>query len=186
MSEICLHRIYYPVTALGPGRRLGVWVQGCRRRCPGCLSPEMQPFTGTPVPVEQVIGHLPGDMAPDGLTISGGEPFDQPGPVAELARWFAARYTPDILIYTGYTLDQLRRRADPDTDALLSLTAALVDGPYMRQLDHGQGWMGSDNQTLHLFRCRERYQGFETTKRTLQAVQEHGRLLLIGLPATRP
>ena len=55
MSRIRLHRIYYPVTALGPGRRLGIWVQGCARRCPGCLSPEMQPYTGAEIPVEQVL-----------------------------------------------------------------------------------------------------------------------------------
>lgn len=186
MSLIRLHRIYYPVTALGPGRRLGVWVQGCTRNCPGCLSPEMQPRTGTPVPVESVLARLPGQMDPEGLTVSGGEPFDQPEAVAELAAWFAEHYTRDVLIYTGYTLEELRRRGDPATGRLLSLTAALVDGPYLRDRNHGRGGMGSDNQRLHLFRCGEKYTGFTQAPRTMQAVQEHGRLLLIGLPPARP
>ena len=182
MREICLHRIYYPVTALGPGRRLGVWVQGCGRRCEGCLSPEMQPYTGIPMPVEQILQKLPTDMNPDGLTVSGGEPFDQPGAVLEIARWFVKKYTTDVLVYTGYTLQQLRQREDPDTEALLNYTAALVDGPYRQNQNRGRGWMGSDNQNLHVFRCAERYRDFEKAQRKLQAVQEHGRLLFIGLP----
>lgn len=186
MSRIRLHRIYYPVTALGPGRRLGVWVQGCNRRCPGCLSPEMQPAEGVFLPVDDILRRIPADIAPEGLTISGGEPFDQPEGVAELAAWFVKRYSPDVLIYTGYTLEELQQRGDPATDTLLSLTAALVDGPYLRRENHGRGGMGSENQRLHLFRCRERYAGFETAPRTLQAIQEQGRLLLIGLPPDQP
>ena len=182
MSSIRLHRIYYPVTTLGPGRRLGLWVQGCSRRCDDCLSPEMQPYTGTLIPVEQVLEQIPPDLCPDGLTISGGEPFDQPQAVYEVLRWFSARYGSDILIYTGYTLAELQARRDSATNLVLSNIAALVDGPYMKQYDFGRGWMGSENQRLHIFRHAERYRGFQTAPRTLQAIQEKERLLLIGIP----
>ncbi len=36
--ELSLSRVHFPVTTLGPGRRLGIWFQGCSIRCPGCIS----------------------------------------------------------------------------------------------------------------------------------------------------
>ena len=35
---LVVNRVHFPVTALGPGRRLGVWVQGCSIGCAGCLA----------------------------------------------------------------------------------------------------------------------------------------------------
>lgn len=182
MIAIRLHRIYYPVTALGPGRRLGVWVQGCMRGCPDCLSPEMQPEAGPFMPVAQIVEKIPGDIQPDGLTISGGEPFDQPEAVLELVRWFTRTYTEDVLIYTGYTLQELQAREDSATDAILSSIAALVDGPYLKQQNSGKGLIGSLNQHLYVYRFQERYQNFLTAERKIQAVQEQKKLLFIGIP----
>ena len=182
MSHILLHRVYYPVTTLGPGCRLGIWVQGCDRDCPGCLSPEMQPRTGNPTEVCEVLRRIPDDMHPDGLTISGGEPFDQPQAVAEIAEWFASRYGEDILVYTGYTLQELRARRDPHTDRLLERVAALVDGPYMQDRNNGRGLAGSNNQRLYLYRCADRYRDACALPRRLQAAGQGNRLLLIGIP----
>lgn len=182
MSTIRLHRIYYPVTTLGPGRRLGIWVQGCGRQCDGCLSPEMQPHIGTPIPLERIFEQIPSDLCPEGLTISGGEPFDQPQAVYEIICWFLSKYGSDILIYTGYTLAELQARRDSATNLVLSHVAAVVDGPYKKQYDFGRGWMGSENQTLHVFRHAERYRDFRTAPRSLQAIQEKERLLFIGIP----
>lgn len=182
MIQIRLHRVYYPVTTLGPGRRLGIWVQGCKKKCPGCLSPEMQPCVGPLLTVESIVQNIPADIRPDGLTISGGEPFDQPAGVAELIRWFTDRYTSDVLVYTGYTLAELKARQDPATDAILMGLAALVDGPYCKDLDLGKGLMGSENQQVYVYRFPERYQGFSTAPRTLQAVQEPQQLIFIGIP----
>ena len=36
-----LDRILYPVTSLGPGKRLCIWVSGCNARCEGCANPEL-------------------------------------------------------------------------------------------------------------------------------------------------
>lgn len=182
MTGIRLHRIYFPVTTLGSGQRLGVWVMGCGRRCPGCISPEMQPADGPLQPLEAVLERLPTDLPCDGLTISGGEPFDQAEAVAELALWYRDHYNDDILIYTGYTLEQLRRKKDPAVDRLIALAAAIVDGPYQEEHNHGRGLYGSENQTLHLFRHADRYQDFATAKRRVQCVAQHHRLVLIGVP----
>ena len=38
---IYLDRVLFPVTALGPGNRVAIWVSGCSRRCPLCANPEL-------------------------------------------------------------------------------------------------------------------------------------------------
>ena len=92
MIGIRLHRIYYPVTTLGYGQRLGIWVMGCERNCPGCISPEMQPADGPLQPLDAILARIPEDLPCNGLTISGGEPFDQAEAVAEFAQWYRDHY----------------------------------------------------------------------------------------------
>lgn len=182
MSDIRVYRVYFPVTTLGYGQRLGVWVMGCSRNCAGCISPEMQPWDGPLIPVEQITRRLPPDLPCDGLTVSGGEPFDQPEAVAELAEWFCRHYNDDILIYTGYTLAQLREKHDPAVDRLLELAGAIVDGPYVESENRGRGLYGSENQTVHVFRHEQRYRDFANAERKVQCITEHHRLVLIGVP----
>ena len=181
MTACGLNRLYYPVTSLGDGRRLGVWFQGCKKRCPDCMSPEMQPFTSDTVAMEDVLARIPGDIAPDGMTVSGGEPFDQPTALRLLVAWFLDHHTDDILVYTGYAIEELRARSDRDTDWVLSHIAALADGAYDKEQNTGVGLMGSANQRLHVFRRHERYLDFSSRPRRMQCVDEQGQLFLIGV-----
>ncbi len=89
VTPVALSRVHYPVTTLGPGRRLAVWFQGCSIRCPGCVSMD------TWAPGRRRDGRAvlepgrPPSRNADGLTVTGGEPFDQPealaGPAPPLA-----------------------------------------------------------------------------------------------------
>lgn len=178
--KIRLHRIIYPVVSLGYGRRLGVWMQGCSRNCPYCLSPEMKREEQVPaVSLWQVLEQMPQLPECDGMTVSGGEPMDQPEALLALMDWFFQRYGDDILIYTGYEMDQL-----PSQYAVLAAqrAAAVAAGPYQRNLDSGVGLCGSENQHLVVHRHLERYRDFEHRQRTLQPVTKAGRLLLVGIP----
>ena len=73
-----------PRTAVeGPGVRTAVWVQGCSVRCAGCFNPHTWAAEGgTSVPVAALLAILV-DQEVEGITLLGGEPFDQgtrPGP----------------------------------------------------------------------------------------------------------
>ena len=71
----------------GPGFRLAVFTQGCPHHCPGCHNPETHPFEGgQEVDTERIVQAMKDNPLLDGLTLSGGEPFCQPEPCAELAR----------------------------------------------------------------------------------------------------
>ena len=133
----------------GPGFRYAVFVQGCPHHCPGCHNPATHPFEGgTPMEVEELFRQFQRDPLLKGVTLSGGEPFCQAGPLVELARLVhgAGR---DVVTYTGYTFEELAASQDPDIRALLGETDLLVDGPYLegeRNID--LLFRGSENQRL--------------------------------------
>jgi anaerobic ribonucleoside-triphosphate reductase activating protein len=187
-----ISRLHYPVTVLGPGRRVGIWVQGCSIGCAGCLSQDTwSPDAAAPVSVARVIEtcrRLSKDEL-DGVTISGGEPFDQPVGLRCLLEglhaWRAERGVPfDVLCYSGRPLRYLRKHyAD-----ILALLDAIVPEPYVHTLPQRHPWRGSSNQPLVPLSelGRSRYLPEETGEQgraaRVQLAVENGRLWMIGLP----
>ena len=111
----------------GPGRRAVVWVQGCTLACPGCFNPETHPAgTGDRLPVEDLFARINALDAIQGVTVSGGEPLQQPRAVAALLRRIKAETALSTLVFTGYTWDEAQRRA-PD---VLACTDVLLAGRY--------------------------------------------------------
>ena len=146
-------RILYPVQVLGPGKRVGIWVAGCSRGCRGCSNPELwQQKPEYEVSVDQLvslIGNLAKDHEIDGFTISGGEPLNQPEALARLIQCLSG-FSSDILVYTGYQIEELRARQDQATDLVLARIAVLIDGKYIEELNDGAFLRGSSNQRVHV------------------------------------
>ena len=109
-DKLSIARIFYPVKTLGPGNRVGIWTTGCLRECQGCISPELQDYDKEKeLEVEAVLKMIRSITYPiDGFTISGGEPFLNPKALEALVRQLV-EINDDILIYTGYTLDEIGR-----------------------------------------------------------------------------
>jgi ATP-dependent Clp protease ATP-binding subunit ClpB len=84
--NVRINKAHYPVATLGPGTRVGIWFQGCTLACPGCLSRDTwEADEGTSLPLASLIAWIDGLEGPiDGVTISGGEPFQQPVALAGL------------------------------------------------------------------------------------------------------
>ena len=135
----------------GPGFRYTVFTQGCRHNCNGCHNPQTHDFNGGYlVDTDDLFSEMMEDPLIKGMTFSGGDPFEQPAPLAELAEKAHAAGK-DIIVYSGYTFEQLRERAksDPATDALLRQTDVLIDGPFiLEQLNLELKFRGSDNQRV--------------------------------------
>ncbi len=178
-----LARIYYPVLTLGPGKRAGIWLAGCGRDCPGCITPELRvPESGRPVAVSEIMRYIT-ELGPDiqGFTISGGEPFWDPAGLMALT---TAIFTvsADIIVYTGYTLGQLREKNSPEIEEVLRTISVLIDGPYVQELDDGVGLRGSSNQQIHVFREMENYETLYSGRRSQQLVVDRQRVMTIGIP----
>ena len=144
-------RILYPVQVLGPGKRVGIWVAGCSRGCEGCSNPELwEQKPEYEISVDRLaalIENLAREHEVNGFTISGGEPMNQADALVELIGRLSA-ISPDILVYTGFTIEALREKHDPAVDAVLRGIAVLIDGAYVEALNDNTFLRGSSNQRV--------------------------------------
>lgn len=184
-------RIIAPVHSLGPGERICVWVQGCSRACDGCISPELQ-FKDMPEADNQLLIDLICRSATlngcDGLTISGGEPFEQSESLLELLRGVRATFQ-DILVFTGFMLEQLQGGKVSSAAAnCLELIDVLVDGPYIKERNlPGCVLRGSDNQRIHFLQpaAKAVYEPYLKQGRTLESFVHNGTVIIVGIPNRR-
>ncbi len=102
--DLSLSRMHFPVTTLGPGRRIGIWLQGCSIRCPGCISADTWGPGHRRLSLEQLLEQItPWLHEAEGITISGGEPFDQFDALRSLLEGLRRLSELDILVYSGYS-----------------------------------------------------------------------------------
>ena len=151
--------IKYCDVANGPGCRTVLFVSGCRNACPGCFQPHTWDFRyGEPFD-ERVQKEILDSLAPDyvhGLTILGGEPFEEENQEAlvPFVRCVRNAYPDkDIWAFTGYVYDRDLvaggRKHTEYTDELLACLDVLVDGPFMEaQRDLTLKFRGSKNQRI--------------------------------------
>ncbi|MEU6589594.1 4Fe-4S single cluster domain-containing protein [Streptomyces sp. NPDC046881] len=158
--ELRLDGTHYPLETLGPGKRLGVWFQGCSLACPGCMSRHTwDPAAGTSTTVAQVLALWRRALADgaDGLTVSGGEPLQQAAALAELLAGAArlrdgARrrvgsagpHPADLLVYTGYEPEELT----PERRGALDGADAVITGRFRVAEPTRLAWRGSANQRI--------------------------------------
>jgi len=147
MTPIAISRLHFPITTLGPGCRIGLWMQGCSIHCPGCISADTWAKDRGIATVDALLSHLEQWMhAADGITISGGEPFDQPEALEALLRGIRLRTSSDILVYSGYAYEALKRLLLPMSGQI----DALIADPFVQGHPQTLPLRGSDNQRLHL------------------------------------
>ena len=140
----------------GKGIRSVIFTQGCPHHCPGCHNPQTHDFFGGHmVDTDDLLEELRENPLLKGVTFSGGEPFCQPAPLAELARKIHACGL-DVTVYTGYTYEQLIDQHNPDTDELLRQADVLIDGRYEQdKRDLTLRFRGSSNQrVIDMYRTR--------------------------------
>ena len=117
----------------GPGIRYVVFVQGCPHGCPGCHNPPTHHFEGGyEADLDEIVAQVREDPLLQGVTFSGGEPCGQPEALCTLAHRLRP-YIKDLVVYSGYPLEQLEEMAGqrPAVGELLALCDVLIDGPYI-------------------------------------------------------
>ena len=133
----------------GPGFRYVLFVQGCSHHCKGCHNPESWAVdAGDDMTVSDVFAEIKSNPNLNGVTFSGGEPFEQVPALLELAKMIKDDGLP-LMSYSGYTLEELEARSDAATDELLGLLDMLVDGKYIEeQRNLTLIYRGSENQRV--------------------------------------
>jgi anaerobic ribonucleoside-triphosphate reductase activating protein len=171
--------------ALGPGLRMGIWVQGCPFQCAGCIAPEWIPqHIHTLAAPEHLAQRLLEHPEISGLTLSGGEPMLQAAGLAELIRQVRRLRQVDVICFTGYRYETLLSAPpNPAVAGLLAQVDLLIDGPYVQRLNDGRGLRGSRNQTPHYL--TQRLMGFDAAnmpRRVEVYLEEEGQAFLVGIP----
>ena len=136
--------------ANGPGIRTTIFVTGCTHKCHNCFNEEYQDFDfgdpWTQRETDEVIEDLKLDEV-KGLTILGGEPFQNEVDLLQVLRDIKKEVQKNIWIFSGYTYEEILK--DQDKKKLLEECDVLVDGRFVEALkDLSLRFRGSSNQRI--------------------------------------
>ncbi len=136
--------------ANGPGIRTTIFVTGCTHNCKECFNKEYQDFNfgdpWTEKETEMVKDYL-NQPEVAGLTLLGGEPFQNVDGLVPLLKEIRKSTDKDIWIFSGDTFETIK--ADEKKFELLKLCDVLVDGPFVNELkDLRLKFRGSSNQRI--------------------------------------
>lgn len=158
--------------AEGPGKRFALWCQGCLKNCAGCCNDGMRSIEKKEIyEVEQLI-NLINDAGEkfgiEGITLLGGEPLLQSRGLYEIAKWCRENDL-SVMIYTGYTTEEIDKLPSPWIKKLLKYTDIVIDGPYIKELyDYERSWIGSTNQKVTFNSKKYGEESFKDNKRSME------------------
>lgn len=135
----------------GIGLRLTIFCQGCNKHphCKDCHNPQTWSENGgEEYNIDDIINIIKKNPLLDGITFSGGEPFDQPKPLITLAKK-VHDLNLTVWSFSGWTLDELLKTENKDIIELLHNIDVLVDGKFIpEEKDLSLSFRGSSNQSI--------------------------------------
>lgn len=156
-------KIYADSISDGPGVRVSVYFAGClpnkckEGNCPGCHNKEAQKFNVGETYTERIKHEILiklNNPYITGLSILGGEPFDQDlDNLLELVRC-TKLLKKTIWVYTGYEFEDLLpggKKYSYSLFRILEWVDVLVTGPFIleqRDISDANRWRGSRNQRV--------------------------------------
>ena len=169
----------------GPGERACIYVQGCSIRCDGCITPQSwQKGINQKINVKDIAETILQGSKIEGVTFSGGEPFEQAKALVKLGNILKNEGL-SVVTFTGHVLEDIVKSSNADWHELLSITDLLIDGPYMNdKFDLNRPWVGSSNQRYHFL--TERYQHIQSNIHEIPnkieiRLQDDGEIVVNGI-----
>lgn len=179
-QKIYVDLVFHPLYCLGPSERIGVWLQGCDIGCNDCIAVHTWEQTDDKlIKITDLVDEIK-NFNSKRLTISGGEPFNQPQSLYSFLQEIRMDFD-DILIYSGYEYKYLSKKFPK----ILALVDVLVDGPFKKELETTKNYKGSKNQKMYIFNTKlvpiyEEY--LADNKSKLQVHQIKNDLYVLGIP----
>ena len=145
---INLHSTIKSSRVNGPGDRFVIWTQGCRKMCKNCYNPETwSHYRNNLIDIDLLVEEIKNSSI-SGVTISGGDPFEQPEELFYLLREIKQLDLSDgVIVFSGYTMDEIRVREELRKS--LDYIDVLIDGLYIDEKRITNGLAGSSNQEFH-------------------------------------
>lgn len=166
---------------LGPYKRFIVWVQGCNRRCKGCIAKDSWALDGGElVEVDAIVQQILRQENIEGITISGGEPFLQQDALCGLISKVREHKDIGVIIYTGMKYSEI------ENTALAHSADLIIDGEYVEELNDNKSLRGSSNQNVLCL--TERYNDivseyYGRNGRKIELILTDGVTKMIGIPS---
>ena len=90
-----------------------------------------------------------------------------------------------MIVYTGFTLEQLKEKNDKNINLFLENIDILIDGLYNDKLNDGVSLRGSSNQNIYQFTQRydsvfDKYYGKKT--REIEIYMQDKNMMIVGIP----
>lgn len=150
---INLHSTIKSSRVNGPGDRFVIWTQGCRKMCKNCYNPETwSHYRNNLVDIDFLVEEIK-NLNSTGVTISGGDPFEQPEELFYLLREIKQLDLSDgVIVFSGYTMREIR--GDCKLEKCLDYIDVLIDGLYIEENRITNGLAGSSNQEFHFLTDR--------------------------------
>jgi anaerobic ribonucleoside-triphosphate reductase activating protein len=145
---INIHSVINSSRVNGPGDRFVIWTQGCRKGCKNCYNPETwSHYKNNLIPIDEIFESIKNSSA-TGVTISGGDPFEQPEELFYLLTKIKQLDLSDgVIVFTGFTIDEIRVREELNKS--LDYIDVLIDGLYIEEKRISSGLAGSSNQEFY-------------------------------------
>ncbi len=140
----CLSRVN------GPGLRFVLWTQGCSKGCKNCFNPETWSFEKYKLLTPLEIFELIKNSNVSGVTITGGDPLEQPEELLELLILLESlNLSNGIILFTGFTIDEINK--DFLLRKSLNYIDVLIDGRFEKDQRISSSLRGSENQNIIYF-----------------------------------
>lgn len=180
VEKMRIYNILVSSKVNGKGKRLVIWTQGCSILCKGCFNPETHDFSaGYDVTIEAIMEMVrKSDI--DGVTISGGEPFDQKDALLNLVSALRDTTNLDIIVYSGYSLQELS--LNELSRQILQKIDAVITGKYDEGKKNTRYLYGSSNQEVTLISDKFSKDDFEGPQEFEILVQSNGMKIITGFP----
>ena len=130
--------------ALGPGRRMAIWFQGCNLNCKGCCNPELQPLEPRHLvrlsEILRIASVAKEENGIEGVTLIGGEPTLQAS-LPALAEGLQSLGL-GVIMFTGRLFSEL-------DESLTRHLDTVIDGRFeIDNRDKVRNLVGSNNQRI--------------------------------------
>ena len=172
----------FPTTVNGPGNRYLIHLQGCPLACPGCFNPEswspkIKHLMDAEILADKILQHNP-----DGLSISGGEPFIQATSLLQFLKYLHTNGCPfnkGVLIFSGFTQSELKEI--PEYEEIMQYTDVVISGRYQQENRVYSSMLSSSNQEF-IFGPRGLIKEEDLMSQNFEVIIENNGLKLTGFP----
>ncbi|MHA1994371.1 MAG: 4Fe-4S single cluster domain-containing protein [Candidatus Hodarchaeales archaeon] len=148
LKEIRISSIIPISEVNGPGPHYTIWVQGCSLNCKDCFNPLTHDRElGKEEKISDLIQDIKRLWLEDkiiGVTITGGEPFQQFDQIIILTKQIKAQTDLGIIILTGYGPRELEQF--PNIQSITKNVDLIIAGRFRKEMKIQSGLKGSSNK----------------------------------------